>query len=810
LLLERLEARALPSFLAAQAFDTGVGPNSIAVGDLNGDGFQDFAVANRGTYIFHVDDGSVSVFLGNGDGTFQAARTFAAGIEPRSVAVGEFNGDGRLDLAVAGYGLRCFDPPDCTDFRPVDETVRVLLGNGDGTFQAARTFPAGRGPSSVAVADVNGDGRLDLAVANAGSNNVSVLLGNGDGTFQAARHFGAGLGPGSVAVGDVNGDANLDLLLTSSGTMRLLLGNGDGTFRTIHVSYVAAGLPHSVTLADFNGDSWLDAVTTNSNDVSILLNDPLLTVTSLTPTPSGFVLQFNRSFAPGTLNLYDSASAGLGPADVTVVGATTGPVSGSLLVQAASNRLTFIRTGGLLPPDTYTVTLRSAADGFRTSEGSLLDGNGDGTPGGNYVATFTVTASSAVTVSVPDFMRGPGQPINVPADRTGLPLRLSDGSGVTAVRLTLVYNPALLRLTGAAVAAGLPAGATVTLDTATAGRAVLTFSSPTPLPAGPLDFVTLMAAVPDNAPYAAKHVLDLTNPTVNGAAARDDDGVHVVGYFGDTTGNAGYSAADATRALRVAVGLDSGFDAWQLADPVLLADITGNGSISATDATRLLQEVLGIDQPQIPPLPPNPPTIIPGGPDPFLNIPTHFTATPGAVLAVPVLLDRSDGLEAADLALSFDPSRLEVLRVERGSLTGDFDLFALNLDVENGTLRAGLGRSAGPLAGRGGGSVMEITFRVREGAPTGPAILNLRQRIGHTLTQLNEGGLDLTPAPSDAAGDVLDGRITVLDEVGKAIPVRGNGRRHHPAKATSGIGLRDAVFALSTRRQRRDTIRSEA
>src|SRR5262249_41508061 len=145
-------------------------------------------------------------------------------------------------------------------------------------------------------------------------------------------------------------------------------------------------------------------------------------------------------------------------------------VTGSLVVRPDNRGLTFLRTGGLLPPDTYTVTLRSAANGFRTPAGTLLDGNGDGTPGGHYVPTLPVAASPAAPVSGPDLTRGPGQPVNVPADRTGLPLRLSDGSGVTAVRLTLAYDPALLRITGAAVAAGLPAGATVTLDTATAGQ----------------------------------------------------------------------------------------------------------------------------------------------------------------------------------------------------------------------------------------------------------------------------------------------------------------------------------------------------
>jgi hypothetical protein len=113
--------------------------------------------------------------------------------------------------------------------------VTVVLGNGDGTFQDARNFNTGSYPSFVAVGDFNGDGRLDLAVANSGSDTVSVLLGNGDGTFQAARNFGGGTSVGAfasifMAVGDFNGDGRLDLVVANGTTVSVRLGNGDGSF----------------------------------------------------------------------------------------------------------------------------------------------------------------------------------------------------------------------------------------------------------------------------------------------------------------------------------------------------------------------------------------------------------------------------------------------------------------------------------------------------------------------------------------------------------------------------------------------------
>ena len=169
------------SFLAARIYGTGGGPNSVAVGDFNGDGKPDLAVANGG-------DNTVSVLLGNGDGTFQAAVNYDGWFGTR---LGGGGGLQRRRQTRPGGGELCGNDPTCHS----SGTVSVLLGNGDGTFQAAVNYGAGTNPNSVAVGDFNGDGKPDLAVANGGSNTVSVLLGNGDGTFQAAVTYGAGSEP---------------------------------------------------------------------------------------------------------------------------------------------------------------------------------------------------------------------------------------------------------------------------------------------------------------------------------------------------------------------------------------------------------------------------------------------------------------------------------------------------------------------------------------------------------------------------------------------------------------------------------------
>jgi len=220
------------------------------VGDFNGDAALDLALAGISPTTF------VSVLLGNGEGSFQVARTFSVGNIPVSLAVGDLNGDGWLDLVVANslFG---------------NGSVSVLLGNGDGSFQPARNFPAGSSAVSLSLGDFNGDGWLDVVVSN-----VGVFLGNGDGTLQPPRSF-AGAG-NFVVVGDFDGDGRLDLALAhySSNYVSVLLGIGDGSFQLPRNFGVRSG-PVSVAVGDFNGDGRLDLAVgnQNSNSVSVLINN---------------------------------------------------------------------------------------------------------------------------------------------------------------------------------------------------------------------------------------------------------------------------------------------------------------------------------------------------------------------------------------------------------------------------------------------------------------------------------------------------------------------------------------------------------
>ena len=244
--------------------------NSVAAADFNGDGVPDLALANKNTVSVLIAtkvscEASDGTCAGTGSvcsGAFESPRSDATGVSPRVVAVGDLNGDGKEDAVVANSG---------------SNTVSLLMGNGDGSFQAHQDLAAGNTPVWVAIGDLNGDGHQDLAIANdaaaAGTSGVTILLGTGGGAFATAQMIATNLSVTSLAIGDLNADGRLDLAITTGSSIGILPGNGDGTFQALTL-FPTADYALAVSIADFNGDQKPDlAVGTGYEAISVLLGN---------------------------------------------------------------------------------------------------------------------------------------------------------------------------------------------------------------------------------------------------------------------------------------------------------------------------------------------------------------------------------------------------------------------------------------------------------------------------------------------------------------------------------------------------------
>src|SRR6266566_4059448 len=370
------------TFQAARSvyFASGGGfPWYVVTADFNGDGKLDLAISS-------VGDNTVSVLLGNGDGTFLAPQVTPVGLNPWYFAVGDVNGDGKLDLAVADYGC----PLDCTS--SPSNTVTVLLGNGNGTFLPGPSLTVGNGPAGVAVGDFNGDGKPDLAVANLNDNTLSILLGNGDGTFQAPQTFaGVGTKPYFVAVGDFNRDGKPDLVITNhlGNTVTVLLGNGDGTFQPAQTFLVDSD-PVYATVGDFNGDGVQDLAVANLHalTISVLLGN----------AGTGSTVVATPTFSPGggtytvsvTVTISDATSGAT--IHYTTDGSTpttSSPVYGGALTFTQTTTLKAMAaasgmTDSAVASATYTIQQQVATPAFSPG-------------GGTYTGSVTVTISDATS-----------------------------------------------------------------------------------------------------------------------------------------------------------------------------------------------------------------------------------------------------------------------------------------------------------------------------------------------------------------------------------------------------------------------------
>ena len=336
------------TFERVVSYPTGAGfPDTIVPIDLNGDGILDLVVSNQSRCYPCSGEGAISIFLGNGDGTFRLAHIYDSGglgfansgFGKPQMAVADVNGDGKVDVVVANCAAT--RRRVCGDGKGI---ISVLFGNGDGSFQRAVNHNPGVPfmGNTVVLADLNGDGKQDLIVitsrclssTDCSTGNVVVLLGNGDGTFRPNAMYAADMYfPNGVAVADINGDGKLDLVVVGSSTIDyfnsdglvgIMLGNGDGTFQPV-VTYDSGGpLADDVVVADVDGDGKLDVIVTNvvQQAVGVLLGHGDGTLDPAITYPSGG--NFTYSVAVQDIN-------GDGKPDILVTSCAVGSLCGGTI-----------------------------------------------------------------------------------------------------------------------------------------------------------------------------------------------------------------------------------------------------------------------------------------------------------------------------------------------------------------------------------------------------------------------------------------------------------------------------------------------
>jgi hypothetical protein len=485
-----------------------------------------------------------------------------------------------------------------------------------------------------------------------------------------------------------------------------------------------------------------------------------LVIGSLASTVSGFSVQFNAPLLVNSLTprLYGSGFGAAAPVPTVTLTRTkdlfghpvNDPISGSLLVDTSSNTLTFVATNTglmantgspLLPDGGYTIDIYSGPgkSGLQAlyPGGGFLDGLFTNVPGsGDYIDSFAVSTTPFPgkpkddVLWVPATADGPGQALSAPGNNQvggGYPIYLSDSTGsVTNASVTLNYDPTLLNVTGVS-------GPWFSMAPIAGGGMGLLYNGP-PLPAGaqtPLGY--LLATVPrggagsEAAPYKAKDLLHLGNPVLNFGVVPvvTSDALHVVAYVGDGDGNGNYTSNDAVLITRTALQADSGFAAYPLVDPIIVADTDGSGFIPADAALQVNEAGVGFPTANLP-SPPIPSGIviqaIANFVDPSVSIPEDLQVSADGTLRVPVNIDDADpegstGLIEAHLALTYNPSlfRVSAADVHQGSLLAGGAWSVLpTIDTASGQIAIALASST-PIASSMGGSLVTIDFHLAEG-----------------------------------------------------------------------------------------------
>jgi probable HAF family extracellular repeat protein len=563
---------------------------------------------------------------------------------------------------------------------------------------------------------------------------------------------GAGIPTGSVQFYDattligtvsVNSNAQASILTGS-----LSLGN-----HTLSAIYV--------------GDSSFNTSTSGSANITIQAGT--LSIQSFSSDASAVTVKFNQAIATSSLQINDAYTGNIltEVADLTVTDRNGQSVKGSMIVASDAKSVTFIKTGVAFANGTYTVRLRSGSNAFRNTSGEFLDGNNDGVAGGDYVTTFAVTNNSRV-LSIPDVVRGPGQAVRVNTTDLGVPVKVNDGTDIFAFEVSVNYDPALMSVTDVVVPSNLSSFLQISYNSSVAGRIDVVGIAVNGLPGGSQNLFYVNGTVPNGVLYRSKAELTLSdvnlykldNSTISTTL---DQGVQLVSYIGDVTGDGRYNALDPLRIQRYLVNLDRWFAQFPLVDPLLVADVTGDGKVNALDALYMQRYLVNLPVPYLsaPPVT----SVTQSGLDPIIRLPKNLSAMRGQVVQVPVELQNTDSqainVNSFEVAVQIDPQAFRLMKIKSS------DKIRTHYDDVRGTLIiAGI---LPEVTLQPGESMIICSLQIKISAHTKATdyVLNLLEDVtigrAHYATSVNGGTLKLVPAPTNESNDSVDGNIRILE-----------------------------------------------
>jgi hypothetical protein len=559
---------------------------------------------------------------------------------------------------------------------------------------------------------------------------------------------------------DWDGDNNYDQTVNVSG----------GNFDVTH-SYAASGV-YTVHVKLVDDDTGFATGTT-----SVTVHNPnALEVTNFVNNNSGFDVTFNKPINLADINLYDGQDAAADTPDAVVIrnGDTAHPIQGSLVWNAATNTMSFVQTGGVLADGTYQVTLVSSFTAFHDASGKL-DGDGDQIDTevpDDYMTSFVIgpTAPGTRVVSIKDFARGPGQTVNdTPESPNGLAVSVNNTTNMVSINFELDYDPNLLQVFGAQLASDpVSKGWNLTFNNAGPGQAFVSAFGVTPLSGAAEPVILLNALVPNAAPYEAAEVLKITNLLVGGNSgilpSKADYAVHKNVYLGDADGDGTYTGFDAALISRVVAHLDTGFDANDWTDPVIVANVTRTGSLNSLDASYVAQKAVHLPRPEIPNLPGLSLTYAAGGIDPELSIPANVPAQSGDGFIVPVnITSAGENVYSATFHVTYDPTKVQFVSAATGNFSSGWQV--VSNDDGAGTVYVTV-YTPGVPNNATSGTIANLHFDTLPGLSYGDTT-----SLGVGSESATEGGLTWTHSPSDNGsatflvhGDWnLDGSLTAAD-----------------------------------------------